>query len=148
MRGPIVVALGTGAALVAIGLATTGGCLRSTQFRCAADTECVNGGVQGRCESVGLCSFPDPGCESGQRFGEAVGSQSNQCVGATPMIDAAVIDGAPDAGPDAYVHDARECFGAAAYELCFDMMPPMGMPQLKPSWKPKLPLPPRLSGPV
>jgi len=120
MRGTIVVALGAGTVLFVVGLATTGGCLRSTQYHCSADTECVNSGVQGTCETVGFCSFPDGACQSGRRFGELVGPQSNQCVDELT----------PDAGPpppDAYVHDARECFGSAGYELCFAMMPPMGI---------------------
>src|SRR6266542_2870124 len=99
MRGMIFVALGAGAALFAIGLATTGGCLRSTQFHCDTNAQCVHDGVQGRCESIGFCSFPDSTCASGQRFGELVGAQSNQCVGAT-TIDASLIDARPDAPPD------------------------------------------------
>lgn len=128
MRGAIVLlTLGAGAGVYA---ASTG-CLRSTQYQCNTSAQCTSDGVQGRCETGGLCSFPDSRCESGYRFGELAGAQSNQCVGAV-VVDAAVpIDAPPDAPPDAYVHDARECFGGGAYELCFAMMPPMGMVALE-----------------
>jgi hypothetical protein len=126
MRRTLVIVIGAGAVSLAIGLAAMGGCLRSTEFRCGMDNECVNGGVQGRCESGGNCSFPDPNCASGFRFGESFGPFSNECVGGNIPIDAGPDIDAPDAPPDAYVHDARECFGTGMYELCFAMMPPMG----------------------
>lgn len=39
------------------------------------------GGTIGTCEVNGFCSFPDPTCASGSRFGTASGSVSGQCVG-------------------------------------------------------------------
>jgi hypothetical protein len=122
MRTTFVIGIGAGAALLSVGLAS---CLRSTQFRCSDDTGCLHGATQGRCEATGYCSFPDTRCESGQRFGES-GPGAGQCVDPEPEIDAGPDAPPPDAAIDAYVHDARECFGAGAYQLCFAMMPPMG----------------------
>lgn len=57
-----------------------GGCLRTAEFRCEISADCDRGGVLGTCQSVGYCSFPDPGCEGGQRFAELSGSLSSTCV--------------------------------------------------------------------
>lgn len=87
-------------------LVLASGCLRATAFPCSSDTECVNG-VQGTCEAIGYCSFPDPSCSAGSRFGEGAGSHSNQCVGETggdagvTDADGDGADGAADAAPDA-----------------------------------------------
>lgn len=35
---------------------------------------CIAGGIVGRCQSSGFCSFPDTGCPSGQRYGEFAGA--------------------------------------------------------------------------
>lgn len=98
------------------------GCLGKPQFECLGAGDCVQGGMQGVCQPDKFCSFPDSSCPiTGQRYGDLSGPQANQCVG--PPIDAPI-----DAYQhDTYVHDARECFGGSgAYQLCFDMMPPMG----------------------
>jgi hypothetical protein len=65
------------------------GCVRSATFECASADQCTRDGVQGRCESVSYCSFPDGTCASGQRFGDYAGTYTNQCVG----------DGGPPDGP-------------------------------------------------
>ena len=77
----------------------------SPGFRCAADEECVQGDVQGRCEAALYCSFPDAACPSGQRYGAWAGGLSDQCV--TPAADGGLEagadgpgDGPDDAGPD------------------------------------------------
>ncbi|MGE0870617.1 MAG: C-type lectin domain-containing protein [Kofleriaceae bacterium] len=57
------------------------GCLRSGAFRCDDNMDCMRGGTAGVCESVGFCSFADPSCGSGQRFGNLSGGYANQCVG-------------------------------------------------------------------
>lgn len=44
------------------------GCSPSSPYHCTADTQCILGGDQGTCDPAGFCSFPDPACESGQRF--------------------------------------------------------------------------------
>ena len=97
------------------------GCLSKPRFECGNASDCVDGAAQGTCEPGGLCSFADSSCPSGRRYGDLSGSLANECVPVPPdaMIDAYVHD--------MYVHDARECFGGSgAYQLCFDMMPPMG----------------------
>src|SRR5689334_15609303 len=72
-------------------------------FTCDESSQC---GPSGQCEANHLCSFPDPSCESGRRYGEAAGSLSNTCVGDEPIDaangddDAAMIDANPLA-PDA-----------------------------------------------
>lgn len=81
------------------------GCVRSaTTYECASADQCMRDGVQGRCEVASVCSFPDPMCASGMRFGDYAGGYANQCVGddgelpdASPTPDAALADGAlPD----------------------------------------------------
>jgi len=111
-------------AAIAVAL-LAGGCLKSVQHQCAQSTECTLGGVQGTCEGNGFCSFPDPSCPGGARYGDLAGSLSNTCVGG-PGGDGGVDSPVVDAPIDMFVPDARECFGAGAYELCFSGMPPMG----------------------
>ncbi len=64
------------------------GCIRAAAFECTSDPQCTRAGVQGTCESVGFCSFPDDTCASGHRFGDVSGKYTQQCVG-----DGASIDG-------------------------------------------------------
>jgi hypothetical protein len=54
--------------------AATPGCLRTAAFECVAESDCIDAGVAGRCEPNGFCSFPDAGCESGQRYGDHAGN--------------------------------------------------------------------------
>ena len=62
-------------------------------FTCADSTQC-NGGI---CQPTGLCSFDDPGCASGQRYGAASGDASDVCVDVDPpMCDLAQPFGTPD----------------------------------------------------
>lgn len=49
-------------------------------FPCAADSECQDGGQGGICQPEGVCSFPDPDCTSGQRFGAHAGGLAGECV--------------------------------------------------------------------
>jgi hypothetical protein len=86
-------------------------------FPCDDDTKCPGG----RCEITngGFCSFPDPSCPSGNRFGDLAGGQSNQCVGEQPIMVDAAIDGPPDVAID-----ARVCFGMT-FPICL-VAPPMG----------------------
>src|SRR5687767_10231427 len=51
---------------------------RDGDFPCGSDQEC---GGDGMCIDD-VCSFPDPGCESGYRFAARAGSDSDQCVDA------------------------------------------------------------------
>ncbi len=82
----------------------TAGCLRSTAFRCAADSDCGAGGV---CEPVGFCSVPNADCPgTGRSYGDSAGQGlSNTCVpagapgpGPGPGVDAGV-DASSDAMP-------------------------------------------------
>ncbi len=59
----------------------TAACVRSASFECASADQCMHEGMQGRCEAVSYCSFPDATCPTGQRFGEYAGAYTNQCVG-------------------------------------------------------------------
>jgi len=82
-------------ALLVIVLAGAG-CIRTATFQCAASDQCVRDGVQGTCETVGYCSFPDPACASGARFGDYSVPYANQCV--VGELDAGMT---ADASPDA-----------------------------------------------
>jgi hypothetical protein len=81
---------------LALGAAASAGCLRSTQFRCAQNTDC---GASGVCEAVGYCSFPDSACAGTMRsFGDSAGQGlSNTCVpgNSPPGVDAGVNIDAP-----------------------------------------------------
>jgi hypothetical protein len=56
-------------------------CSASTEYACEADAQCVDAGIAGVCQSPGWCSFPDAGCESGQRYGDlAGGGLAGTCV--------------------------------------------------------------------
>jgi hypothetical protein len=69
------------AALAAALPGALAGCLRETSFPCAQDADCT-GSAPGRCEPVGYCSFPDPSCASGHRFGEHSGPYASRCADA------------------------------------------------------------------
>jgi hypothetical protein len=49
-------------------------------FVCTDDSECRTREGDGVCHVDGYCSFPDPDCASGLRFGEHSGSVSGQCT--------------------------------------------------------------------
>lgn len=56
-------------------------CRGPAAFSCADDSQCVSGGALGTCESSGFCSFPDPGCDSGKKYGgHAGGGLGGTCV--------------------------------------------------------------------
>lgn len=62
-------ALAMGAVLPAAGCALPG-------FACEDPAQCDGG----QCQPDGFCSFADPACESGQRYGEHAGAHSGACV--------------------------------------------------------------------
>lgn len=65
----------------ALGLAI--GCAGTPAFVCRDSDDCANGSFTGICEDNGYCSFGDPGCPSGQRFGDhAPGDLAGTCVDA------------------------------------------------------------------
>jgi hypothetical protein len=70
-----------GRVVVAFVAFTAGGCIKLDSFSCAQSSECQSGDLLGTCEPAGLCSFPDPMCPSGKKYGELAGDQSGQCVG-------------------------------------------------------------------
>ncbi len=120
--------------------AALAGCIRANSgFHCSTSTDCVHGGETGTCEPVGYCSFPDPGCPTGERFGDLSGPFANQCVGGglDAGVDAptdapadAAIDGRPDAPPDApepaAFASAAQGFAGAQMMLAFPMTVPPG----------------------
>lgn len=63
--------------------AASGGCHRV--FACEQPSQCENDGIAGFCESTGYCSFPDPGCASGRRYGDHAASRwVGECVPGEP----------------------------------------------------------------
>lgn len=50
-------------------------------FGCSDDDQCQSDGAAGTCEQTGFCSFPDPVCPSGRRYGDlAGGGYAGQCA--------------------------------------------------------------------
>lgn len=57
------------------------GCRSERGFPCDIDAQCVDADRVGMCQATGFCSFPDPGCPSGQRYGEHAGDGlDGRCV--------------------------------------------------------------------
>ena len=102
---------------IAIALAASSGCWKPATFECTSDVDCTRGDGSGTCEAVGRCSFPDPTCASGARFGALSGTYANECVGApggdvTEPIDAPVTvqdTRLPDAQPSTPIDAAPSC---------------------------------------
>ena len=68
-------------ALLILSIVAGGACVRGGgAYRCASDAECSLDGLPGVCESIGYCSFPDPDCEQGYRYGVHSGAYANDCV--------------------------------------------------------------------
>lgn len=109
--------------LLLIALASTAGCLRSTEFKCTVDGDCTAMGAM--CETTGYCSFPDMECAEGRRYGEFSGTYSNQCVGGMTgsgvdaMVDATL--GNCPAGfatlPNAGTHGYKVTTDAASWSM-------------------------------
>jgi hypothetical protein len=78
-------------------LASSAGCLRSTEFKCATDADCSTSGAV--CEGTGYCSFPDDACAMGRRYGDYAGPYSKTCVGDVVITDGGMGDGATDTPP-------------------------------------------------
>jgi len=63
-------------------------------YSCGASSECTIEGMTGRCEPNGACSFPDPACPSGQRYGElSKPGVANVCVGSEIVENDDDMDG-------------------------------------------------------
>jgi hypothetical protein len=65
---------------VALTLALAVACLRTVSYQCNSNTFCQHAGMQGTCEADMYCSYPDPACASGKRYG-ADGPMAGECVG-------------------------------------------------------------------
>ncbi len=77
-----------------------GGCADLGSYRCAQSASCTFHGTAGFCESNGWCSFPDPSCAGGRRYGSYVGDGlAGSCV--TEPGDALPPDAMLDAMGDA-----------------------------------------------
>ena len=70
-----------GRLVAALVVVLAGGCVKLDSYSCLQSSECQNGDVLGSCEPGGLCSFPDPMCTSGKKYGELAGALSGLCVG-------------------------------------------------------------------
>lgn len=77
-----VVLLGLGILVLAVGCS-------NPAYVCTSSSQCVADGVDGTCQPEGYCSFPDPACDSGERFeadaGDALGGT---CVSTLPSCGA------------------------------------------------------------
>jgi len=63
-------------------LIVAAGCVHpAAAFRCSSSEQCTGGGI---CQPTGFCSFDDPACASGQRYGAASGDLGGVCVGSEP----------------------------------------------------------------
>ena len=63
-----------------LALLSAHGCSPTDVFACIESSQCESVGVPGTCEASGFCSFPDPECDSGRRYGSLAGPLSNTCV--------------------------------------------------------------------
>lgn len=96
------------AALLLLALACAG-CLRSSSFACAEDSQCT-GSPGGTCQAVGFCSFADESCPGGQRYGDHSGPYAGQCVdGGGGGEDAGI-----DAPGDAFLGDCPATYAPLA----------------------------------
>jgi hypothetical protein len=87
------------------------GCAAPSGFQCEAEADC-DARREGRCESDGMCSYPDADCTSGRRYGDAA-SVGGQCVSSAIVgeIDASPATSTPDArtGEPLMPADAGSC---------------------------------------
>jgi len=81
--------------MIALTAALPLACVDARPYRCAADQQCGAGGM---CSPLG-CSFADPSCASGRRYGELTGAP-DQCVQAQPPEPDPDGGSAPDGGAD------------------------------------------------
>jgi hypothetical protein len=55
-------------------------------FGCNDDAQCRHGDVQGQCEPIGFCAYPDSDCPSGARYSQYAGPPyKNECTPDLPM---------------------------------------------------------------
>lgn len=103
-------------------LGAIGACASDNEFQCLEDSACSNDGIEGLCQPTGYCSFPDPDCESGYRYGELADAFAEQCVpvddGSTGVPDATTTSPQTTAAADPVcgngsVEDGEACDGDA-----------------------------------
>ncbi len=84
----------------------------ASEFHCAlGGGQCGAGGV---CEDTRYCSFEDPTCPGGRKYGDFSGALSGQCTGGEPML----VDAGADApSPLTCTAGVKQCFGNAV-ETC------------------------------
>jgi hypothetical protein len=91
-------------------------CVRSGGYECSSADQCMRDGVQGRCEAVSFCSFPDPDCASGARFADHAGDYANRCVDEVAELpDAGMPDAMTDTMTDAPPADTPMATCPAGY---------------------------------
>jgi len=82
-------------AVVTLAVGAFTACGSHSQYSCETSTQCFDHGAQGTCEPSGFCAFPDPACESGDRYEpNAGGGLAGACVAPGTGIDSG-IDGMP-----------------------------------------------------
>jgi cysteine-rich repeat protein len=92
-----------GSAIAIAGGMLVGACVDLQAYPCSDDAQCTRAGEAGFCESVGYCSYPDAGCDSGRRFGELAAEHSGQCT-----TEAVATGSSTDAGPGPGESDVGE----------------------------------------
>ncbi len=85
--------------VLSLGLLALSSACSTAAFVCDSDVQC---GAEGRCEANGNCSFLDPECESGRRFG-ALGTAGAVCV--PPSGGASSSGGTDDTTTDTQTPD-------------------------------------------
>lgn len=84
---------------VIVGLAGAWACGSAGAFACEDDAQCAGTGVTGTCEPSGYCSFADPTCESGRRYGaRAPADLAEACV--VPIDPTSATDASDEADDD------------------------------------------------
>ncbi len=64
-------------------------------FGCSSDEQCQADGAVGTCEPNGFCSFPDPSCPSGRRYGDlAGGGNAGECATDPDVAETEATSGA------------------------------------------------------
>ena len=92
--------------LLAMLVAASAGCLRTTEFKCQTSADCSSGGAV--CETTGYCSFTDGDCAGGRRYGDYSGAYSGKCIGDSTlpdgggMGDGKKVDGSMGSCPSSY----------------------------------------------
>jgi hypothetical protein len=99
-----------------------GSCSPLPGFGCDDDAQCRHAEVQGHCEPVGFCAYPDSGCPSGSRFSRYAGAPyTNECAPKQPEESTTSGDtddessgstGEPDPDPvcgNGIIEDGEEC---------------------------------------